>query len=241
MTLAKRLKERMEELDITQDELATISRVSQTTIHKLFAGKAKESRKLGQIAKALRVRPQWLEFGEEPKEEPRTLAWMYDQAFKPNVIPFHSDDAPPPNSIQVDEYSVSFSAGNGHIAHYDLIEQAEPATYRLSWLQRERIKPENAKRFKVKGDSMEPFLFDGDTVLVNLEECDINRIIDGKAYAIRYGDELRIKRLFRKLDGTLTLRSDNPSYKDEDVPPSIAETQIAIIGRVRDKSGSGGC
>ena len=61
-----------------------------------------------------------------------------------------------------------------------------------------------------------------------------------KVYALRYGNDLRIKRLYRRLDGTLILRSDNPRYKDEEVPPVLAEEHITIIGRVRDKSGAGG-
>lgn len=157
-----------------------------------------------------------------------------------NVIAIHPDDDLPDGMINVMEYRVSFSAGNGHTPNYELIEEREPATYRLSWFQRERINPNNVKRFKVTGDSMEPFLYSGDSVLVNLAENDPTRIVDGKVYAIRYGDELRVKRLHRRLDGTLTLRSENPAYKDEDVPPELAEEHITIIGRVRDKSGAGG-
>lgn len=157
-----------------------------------------------------------------------------------NVIAIHPDDELPDGMINVMEYRVSFSAGNGHAPNYELIEEREPATYRLSWFQRERINPNNVKRFKVTGDSMEPFLFSGDSVLVNLAENDPAMINDGKVYAIRYGNELRVKRLYRRLDGTLTLRSENPAYKDEDVPPELAEEHITIIGRVRDKSGAGG-
>ena len=103
----------------------------------------------------------------------------------------------------------------------------------------EGINPEQARCFKVHGESMEPFLYDGDTVLVNLSE---REIINGKVYAIRYGDELRIKRVYRKIDGGLVLHSDNPTFlpRDEDVPPAVVQEHIGIIGRVRDKSGTGG-
>lgn len=157
-----------------------------------------------------------------------------------NVVALHPEEATPSDSIQVKEYRVSFSAGNGHRATYDAIEEAEPATYRLSWFHKTGVKPKNAKRFKVVGDSMEPFLFAGDSVLIDTSENDPTRIIDGKLYAIRYGNDLRVKRLFRRLDGTLILRSDNPAYKDEEVPPELAEEHISILGRVRDKSGAGG-
>jgi len=157
-----------------------------------------------------------------------------------NVVALHPDEATPLDSIQVKEYHVSFSAGNGHQATFDVIEESEPATYRLSWFRKTGVKPKNARRFKVVGDSMEPFLFAGDSVLIDTAETDPARIIDGKLYAIRYGNDLRIKRLFRRLDGTLVLRSDNAAYKDEEVPPELADEHISILGRVRDKSGSGG-
>ena len=65
-------------------------------------------------------------------------------------------------------------------------------------------------------------------------------VTDGKLYAIRYGDELRVKYLSRRLDGILILRSVNPIYKDEEVSPELASEHITVIGRVRDASGPGG-
>jgi phage repressor protein C with HTH and peptisase S24 domain len=84
---------------------------------------------------------------------------------------------------------------------------------------------------------MEPLLYSGDSILVDTSD---RAIQDGRVYAIRYGQEMRVKRLFVRLDGTITLRSDNPAYKDEDVPEKVAQEHIAVIGRVRDKSGNGG-
>lgn len=156
------------------------------------------------------------------------------------LVLYPGEDIDESDSIQVKEYQIHFSAGSGRQVIYDVIEESEPATYRSSWFQKMGIKPENARRFKVVGDSMEPLLFSGDSVLIDTADNDLMRIVDGKVYAIRYGDDLRIKRLFRRLDGTLTLRSDNPFYKDEEVPPELVDAHISILGRVRDKSGTGG-
>lgn len=148
-------------------------------------------------------------------------------------------DHPGDAYIQIRESQVRFAAGNGRTAHFDELQDSVPATYRQEWFAKEGINPANARRFKVDGDSMEPFLHHGDTVLVNLAETSI---INGKVYALRYGEELRIKRVYRKLDGGLILHSDNPDYlpRDEEIPPAVVEEHIAIIGRVRDKSGTGG-
>jgi phage repressor protein C with HTH and peptisase S24 domain len=154
-----------------------------------------------------------------------------------NVRAIHPDDPPLEDMVYVPESRITFSAGNGRTANFELIEDEEPASYRLSWFQKYHINPNRVKRFRVSGDSMEPMLFARDTILVNLDETNI---IDDKLYAIRYGDELRVKYLRKKLDGTLILRSMNPSYQDEEVSPALANEHIAIIGRVRDKSGTGG-
>ncbi|WP_061238209.1 S24 family peptidase [Pseudomonas composti] len=162
------------------------------------------------------------------------------EGFTHNVVAYDPEDAMPDGAVAISEYQVNFSAGNGHQALYEIIEESDPAIYKLSWFRAERIKPEKCKRFRVKGDSMETTLFDGDSVLVNMEENEPTKIIDGKVYALRYGNDLRIKRLFKKLDGSLRLVSDNQAYPIEDIAADVAQEHITIIGRVRDKSGKGG-
>lgn len=159
-----------------------------------------------------------------------------DDFVKSRVIASHPDDGPPDGMVLVPESRIEFSAGNGRV-NYELVEDEEPASYRLSWFQKYGIKPEKVRRFRVHGDSMVPMLYPRDTILVNTEETNV---VDGRLYAIRYGDELRVKYLSRRLDGTLILRSLNPAYKDEEVPPHVAEEHITVIGRVRDRSGTGG-
>jgi phage repressor protein C with HTH and peptisase S24 domain len=156
---------------------------------------------------------------------------------KSHVSAVHPDDTPLDDFVYVPESKIEFSAGNGRAAMYELIEDEEPATYRLSWFQKYGINPNRVRRFRVSGDSMEPLLFARDTILVNQDET---TVVDGRLYAIRYGEELRVKYLSRRLDGTLVLRSVNPQYKDEEVSPEMVGTHITVIGRVRDRSGTGG-
>lgn len=139
--------------------------------------------------------------------------------------------------MQLKESIVHFGSAAKPKISYELIEESEPVAYPLAWLKEQNIYPEKIKRFRVNGENMEPFLFNGDTVLVNLDETTIS---NSKVYALRYGKELRIQRLFKKLDGTLILRSDNTSFIDEEVLPEQVEKHITIIGRVRGKFGYGG-
>lgn len=218
--------------------LAKATGVQQPTIHRILKGESDDPRTatVQPLADYFGVTVEFLRTGDIEGSDIVGERTVKDA----NVVALHPEETTPSDSIQVKEYRVSFSAGNGHQATYDAIEEAEPATYRLSWFHKTGIKPKNARRFKVVGDSMEPFLFAGDSVLIDTGETDPACIIDGKVYAIRYGNDLRVKRLFRRLDGTLILRSDNPAYKDEEVPPELAEEHISILGRVRDKSGAGG-
>ncbi len=244
-TLIERASYLLELANNSPTELAKIAGVKPPSISDWLNGKTKsvQIEPATKLGKHFGLNPMWISKGSGLMryQAPLPNSNSQQQQSQSYVVARHPDDALPDDMIEVMECKVSFSAGNGHTPSYDLIEEREPATYRMSWFQRERINPEHVRRFKVTGDSMEPFLYSGDTVLVNLAENDATRIMDGKVYAIRYGDELRIKRLFRRLNGTLTLRSENPAYKDEDVEPEVAEEHISIIGRVRDRGGSGGC
>ena len=87
---------------------------------------------------------------------------------------------------------------------------------------------------------MEPVLFDGDKVLFRLEPDPKNvRIVDGAVYAISFCGDLKLKRLYRKADGSIIIRSDNPRYPDETLSGEERDL-LYILGRVINKSGDGG-
>jgi len=76
---------------------------------------------------------------------------------------------------------------------------------------------------------MEPTIYDGDVILLDSAS---DRVVDGQIYVLRYGDELKVKRLFRRYDGTLIIRSDNDAkYPDETVPPT-EDGRVAVLGKV---------
>lgn len=67
MTLGTRLKERLDELGMSQSTLAERAHVSQSLISNMAAGRVEETRKLAPIAQSLGVRPDWLATGRGPK------------------------------------------------------------------------------------------------------------------------------------------------------------------------------
>jgi phage repressor protein C with HTH and peptisase S24 domain len=83
----------------------------------------------------------------------------------------------------------------------------------------------------VTGDSMEPTLFAGDTVLIATDEED-KKVKVGDLAAVRIDQEILIKRV-NKEPGKIILISDNPKYKEVPVSLPIEDDSFAIIGKAR--------
>ena len=80
----------------------------------------------------------------------------------------------------------------------------------------------------VLGDSMEPTLSNGDLILVDIR---MSRVEDGAIYVIQYDDALLVKRLQKKYDGSVVIRSDNTLYEPEVLHGEDA-INLKIVGRV---------
>ena len=100
--------------------------------------------------------------------------------------------------------------------------------FRTDFLGREHISERQSVLMDVRGDSMEPTLKDGDTVLIDQTEKDI---LDGRIYVVTLGDELRVKRVQKGWDG-IVLTSDNPRYSDIHIAARDLEA-FKVHGRVR--------
>lgn len=100
--------------------------------------------------------------------------------------------------------------------------------FRTDFLGREHISERQSVLMDVRGDSMEPTLKDGDTVLIDQSE---KEILDGRIYVVTLGDELRVKRVQKGWDG-IVLTSDNPRYSDIHIAARDLEA-FTVHGRVR--------
>lgn len=90
------------------------------------------------------------------------------------------------------------------------------------------VSPQDLAMIAVKGDNMEPTLSDGDMVLVDLRG---NRIEDNGIYVLQFKDALLVRRLHRKLDGSVIVKSDNKTYEPEILSEEEAEG-LTVVGRV---------
>lgn len=98
------------------------------------------------------------------------------------------------------------------------------------WLRDRHITPKAARMLTAKGDSMEPTIRSGDTLII---DTSITMAVDSAIYVIVYGGLLLVKRLFMLHDGGVVLSSDNKSVygRDEEIAPSALD-QLHVAGRV---------
>ncbi len=152
----------------------------------------------------------------------------------PNVLVSEDVISDDNDWVEIPEYEIRFAAGYDQTSTLEELASKYKAAYRRSWFQQRGVNPADCKRFKVVGDSMEPLLLDHDVVLV---DCSRTKIIDGRIYAFVFGDALRVKRLYKKMDNSLVVHSENPSFSDEIIKPADLD-QVKIIGEVIERSGS---
>lgn len=145
-------------------------------------------------------------------------AWEAPEDLNPNVY------------VIIPHVNVKFSAENGQIVEFEPIQNTKCTAQAWEWIQKKKVSSKHLITVDIDGDSMEPTIKYGSVVTLDKSINTLDQIISNKVYAIRYGNELKIKRLSRRFDGALIIDSDNPLYEREVVEPNQLE-HISIIGK----------
>jgi phage repressor protein C with HTH and peptisase S24 domain len=132
---------------------------------------------------------------------------------------------PGPGLAEVKLYDVEGAAGAGRDLEGERIEGH--IYFPEAQLQALGIQPTQVAGIKVRGDSMENTLADGDWVLVDLANRDIRQ--EG-VFLLTVSGERRIKRVQRLAGGALYLISDNEHYQPEMITPEQMR-EVEILGR----------
>lgn len=98
---------------------------------------------------------------------------------------------------------------------------------RRHWVERSGLNPAKLIAIQVKGDSMEPSLYEDDIVVINTADT---RPVDGAVFAVNYEGEAVVKRFSRDA-GDWWLTSDSPDQRKHHRKICRGEACI-IIGRV---------
>lgn len=150
------------------------------------------------------------------------------ELYSHEVVGWESEgDLPQDQFVFIPRLEVELSAGNGNMV-WEVTEKGEPQAFRLEWLQKKGLRSKDLRCLYAHGDSMEPYIQDGDAILVDLSDIDI---VDNQVYAIRYGDDLRVKRLFKRFDRSIRVVSDNPAHPEEIISGEDLHN-IQILGKV---------
>lgn len=137
-------------------------------------------------------------------------------------------------SVPIPFYNVGAAAGAG--TYLDQEPESDVLYFDERWLRNIRgVTPKNLHLIFASGDSMDSGfnqsddIKDGDLLMVDSSQTEGNN----KIYVLLVnGSELRVKKVFKKLDGSLHIVSSNQKYKDEIYTPDDSDIEIKVIGRV---------
>ncbi|HXD89915.1 MAG TPA: Cro/CI family transcriptional regulator [Candidatus Binataceae bacterium] len=181
--------------------------VSDNAIYKWLAGRGQPSvTNLVALARAARVSIEWLATGEESKQSAQAITRAVE----------HGD------FIFMPRNRIRFSSGREGILRSDQV--VDSIAFRAEWVKR-RLSTESRDLLliEVVGDSMAPTVEDADLILADLAEPRFRQ--DG-IYLLRHDSGLAVKRIQRRPDGKLLIRSDNPKYE------AMVVSTVNVIGRV---------
>ncbi len=232
----------MQGTDITtQQALARVLGVNRSAITQAKNRDAIPQKWLLRLSRVYGLSPDWLEYGRgTPRPAPLAPAASAHGARTPvnqtagsipgraaalrPAMPTSPLTDLPPAMHMVPKVRARLSAGGGSFEVQAMPVGGQPFAH--AWLSRKGT-PSAMVLMDVVGDSMEPEIRDGDTVLVDRATEDLRF---GQVYAVGLEDAVLVKRVMRTPDG-LALVSDNPAYAPIRVRGDELE-QFRVIGRV---------
>jgi len=237
--LALKFKARREELNLTQEDVA--SRVSallpppKKLTQQVYAafekGKSQTTKHAMKIAQVLKIPLETLdESWVEAQTFPARLSEFSNAQLIEGPITVWEDKSPLENEVEVPLLKeIELPDGSGRT------EIREHGTAKIGFsrdeLQRAGVDPKNVVCITISGNSMEPVIPDGGLAGVDKGRTAIK---DGDIFAISQGNQLRVKILYRLPRGGLRMRSFNrDEHPDEEYPEDEIQAEgIVILGRI---------
>lgn len=194
--------------------------LSETVLRQYLTGQSEPTRPaLIVIARTASVNVAWLATGHpvimggghwKVTESPTTYIRQSETVESYTLVPKHD-----------------LMTGNREVLHSEQI--VDHLAFKSEWLVKDLgVDPHTLALVSARGDSMEPTISQGDLLLLDLSQ---RRVGDEAIYALVVEDGVLAKRIQRLLDGMLSVRCDNPAYKEQLVPKEATET-LRVLGRV---------
>lgn len=203
--------------------------VSQGTIGNLEAGLRNSARSIIEIAAALEVDPTWLATG---KGDMVTNSGATATA---SSSPFIEDGAAPfegrpvrgsdqPDSVAIPRVKLRLRAG---VSNYETEPDLGDDGHELiptAVIAQLQLNPANLLAVRVRGESMEPMLFEDDVVIIDKSDT---KPISREVYAVNIDGQACVKQLIHK-GGQWYLYS----LHEDHGPLNVKSAQVSIVGRV---------
>jgi phage repressor protein C with HTH and peptisase S24 domain len=202
------------------DRLARATGVSPSAFRKWLRGDAEPSReRLVALAQAAGVGVGWLAGGEGP--EPQFLRDVGSGFLGTGQATLRQSEyvllPRRPETAAAGPESPTPAGGTEFLA------------LRQDWVRSALgLEPDALQMETAVGDSMLPGIRDGDLLLV---DAGAKRFGSFGVYVLEVAGERLVKRVQPRLDGSLTLISDNSAYEAEHLPPAQA-ADVRVVGRV---------
>lgn len=218
----ERIKARRKELKLTQAEISNSVGVSKVTVSQWESGDYfPRGENLYSLCRVLKCTPDWLLYGKERVPEENS-EWI-------GAVETWDDNSPlGEREVEIPFFTeVALSEGYGA----DDVRKYNGSKLRISksTLTKANVKIENSISIVVTGSSMEPALFDGTIIGVDIAS---NIVKDGEIYAINHDGLVRIKLIYRLPGHGLRLKSYNSAEYPEEVYDADSAKKIKVIGRV---------
>ncbi len=206
------------------DRLARATGVSPSAFRKWLRGEAEPSReRLVSLAQAAGVTAGWLASGEGP--EPR-LQGRGKPARGREFVASLSDGLGGADYTLLPRRPEAAGAGPESPA---CPPDVEFIALRHDWVRSTLgLEPEHLALETAVGESMTPCIQDGDLLFLDTTKREFRSF---GVYVLEIAGERLVKRVQAKLDGSLTLISDNSVYEPEHIPRERA-AEVQVIGRV---------
>lgn len=215
---------------LTQEALAKLAGVSQSTIGNLEAGLRNSARKILEIAAALEVDPAWLANGKgSATVEPGlnlvpapSSPFIDDNRESTEGRPVRAGEQS--DSVAVPRVKLRLRAG---VSNYETEPDLGDDGHELipsALLTELHLNPKNLLAVRVRGESMEPLLFEDDVVIIDKSDV---KPISREVYAVNVNGESCVKQLIHK-SGQWYLHS----LHEDHGPVNVKSVQVSIVGRV---------
>lgn len=221
---ARQQKSDRDGAEFTQKDLARLAGVTQGNIAHLESGRTLTSRNIVSIAQALSVDPTWL---AEGKGDPFGKPGLDLEAMGLQSVTTVDVEDDHPEVVTIQQVVIKVQAGiTGFSVEVDR-RNGSRRTLPRDWVERKNLNPASLYAIEVSGDSMEPTLYDGDTVVINVADT---KAVDGGVFVVNYEGEVCVKRLSRDM-GRWWLTSDNSDQRKY-AKKSCEGDHCIIVGRV---------